>query len=91
MSNKQVFVIRDAKVGFYGPPMVLRSTGEAIRVFTDACRDPKSQISKYPEDFSLHSIGEYDEIKGQMIPCPHVSFGNGLSFLPAVPAATDKP
>lgn len=83
--NKQVFCIRDAKVGFYGPPMVLRSTGEAIRIFTDAVSDPKSQISKYPEDFSLHAIGEYDEIKGEMIPMTHISYGNGTSFLPKLP------
>lgn len=90
MSHKQVFAIRDSKVGFFGPPMLLRSTGEAIRVFTDACQDPKSQLFRHPEDFSLHLIGEYDEIKGEMIPQSHISFGSGTSFLPklAVPAGT---
>lgn len=82
MSHKQVFAIRDSKVGYFGPPMILRSTGEAIRVFTDACQDQKSQLSRHPEDFSLHLIGEYDEVKGQMIPQSHVSFGSGTSFIP---------
>lgn len=83
--NKQVFSVRDSKVGAYSDPMILRSTGEAIRVFTDSARNPKSTISQHPEDFSLHLIGEFDEIKGVMVPLPHVSFGTAQSFMPRQP------
>lgn len=59
----KVFCIYDAKVGSYGKPFFLRSKGEAIRAFTEAAHDSKTQISAYPSDFTLFELGDYDDCK----------------------------
>lgn len=59
-----VFTIYDKAVLAYNTPFFARHTGEAIRSFTDLCRDPQSNVSRHPEDFSLYSLGTYDDGSG---------------------------
>lgn len=36
----------------------------AIRVFKESLKNPKSDLSKYPEDWTLFKVGQYDMVKG---------------------------
>lgn len=65
MSKTKLFTIYDSKTEVFNLPMHLLSTGEAIRTFTEWANDPKSQICKYPADFTLFEIGEYDNATGR--------------------------
>jgi len=64
----KMFAIRDSKAEFYNQPFFQKTHGEAERNFRSLATDEKSQISKYPEDFDLYYLGEYDDQTGQMNP-----------------------
>lgn len=57
----RLFSIYDSKAECYLPPFHFKSRGEAIRSFSDTANDPKSQLCRHPEDFTLFALGEYDD------------------------------
>lgn len=63
---QKMFVIRDSKGGYFHPPVPHLSHGEAERWFHGLANDGQSTISKYPEDFDLYSLGEYDNVHGKL-------------------------
>lgn len=60
----KVFAILDSKVGAYLNPFMMRSVGEASRAFETAVNDPTTQFSKYPSDYELYEIAEWDDTVG---------------------------
>lgn len=62
----KMFSIRDAKAEIFNPPYFNKSHGEAERNFRELVNDPKSMVSKYPEDFDLYYLGTYDDGTGKM-------------------------
>lgn len=61
-----IFAIRDSKAGYYAPPFVKPSRGEAERDFTTLSRDAQSTVNKYPEDFDLYELGVLDTATGKI-------------------------
>jgi hypothetical protein len=59
-----VYAIFDSKVGVYAQPFFMRTRGEAIRAFETLANDRNSQLNKYPGDFSLFELGEYEDEEG---------------------------
>jgi len=68
MSNIKIFSIYDSKAEAFMQPFFLPTAGSAIRSFSDALLDEKSQFNKHAEDYSLFEIGEWDEVGGRVIP-----------------------
>jgi len=64
----QVFTIRDSKSESFGTPFFQKSKGEAIRTLQELTKEQKSLISKYPEDFDLYYVGQYDDQTGKIQP-----------------------
>jgi hypothetical protein len=64
----QVYSIRDAKGEVYNTPFFQKTHGEAERNFRELVSDPKSMVSKYPEDFDLYHLGTYDDQSGLIKP-----------------------
>lgn len=64
----KMFSIRDAKAEVFNTPFFQSTHGEAERSFRTAVMDEKTQLSKYPEDFDLYYLGEYDNNTGQFTP-----------------------
>lgn len=62
----KMFVVRDSKSESYAPPFCMRTRGEAVRAWETSCNDGESMMSKYPTDFSLLEIGEFDELTGSV-------------------------
>lgn len=54
----------DSKVGAYSPPFCVKTKGEAIRSFQDACGDDKLPFMKHPQDYRLWLLGEFDDNSG---------------------------
>jgi hypothetical protein len=77
----KVFTIYDAKAEAYLQPFFLSTKGQAIRSITEALANTEHQFAKYPQDFTLFELGEYDDSNGQMLPhqAP-LSLGNLLEF-----------
>ena len=55
MTNK-IYAIYDDKAEAYNTPFPLASDGLAIRAFQEGCKDPRTDLYKYPGDFSLYCI-----------------------------------
>jgi len=76
MLNKQrmhtmqlkIFSIRDQKSEVFNQPFLKKTHGEAERDFRSVVNDDKSTINKYPEDFDLYYIGDYDDNSGKLMP-----------------------
>lgn len=77
----KVFSIFDSKVGSYLSPFFMRSKGEAIRALTGELSNENSNICKYPSDFTLFEIGEYDDTKGAINPVDPISVGVAIEFV----------
>lgn len=58
--------VYDKKVNAFASPFFVRSQGEAIRSFTDACQDGQTVFCKHPEDYLLFQIGEFDDGSGAL-------------------------
>lgn len=57
----KVFCVYDCKVESYGSPFFYKTKGDALRSFSEVANDTKTQIGKYPADFTLFELGDYFE------------------------------
>lgn len=77
-----VYAIYDSKVNAYLNPFYMRSDGEAVRAVTEAAKDRNSNFCKYPADFTLFRVAEYDDQSGRFYALDaHVNLGNLLSLV----------
>jgi len=77
----KVFAIYDSKAEAYGKPFHYNSRGEAIRGFQEALKDEKTTFAKYPADFTMFEIGEYDELTAELTPyAAKIALGNGIEL-----------
>jgi hypothetical protein len=80
----KVFSIFDSKVGAYMKPVFVISKGEIIRSFQEAVNDKSgnSNLAKYPQDFTLFEIGEFDDSSAAFnLHATPLSIGVGVEFL----------
>lgn len=63
----EVYTVHDRAVGAFLQPFFVRSRGEAVRSFTEACNDGKSQFAKYPGDYTMYFVGKYDDQSGMFL------------------------
>lgn len=62
-----VFSVRDLKAAQYGQPFALANRAVAVRTFTSWCQDTSSFFAKYPHDFELFQVGEFDQTTGRLL------------------------
>lgn len=72
--RNMVFAVYDEKARSYGGPIIHPEIGVAIRSFTAAIKNPQSFLNQFPEDYSLYSIGTYDETSGKLVSYPEPQF-----------------
>lgn len=60
--------VLDKKAEAFGPVFTSRNTAIATRDFSQACNDKQSNINKFPEDYCLVLLGEFNEEKGIITP-----------------------
>ena len=61
-----LYAIKDAKAEVFADIFQLPNNAIALRKFSEACTDEKSELHKYPEDFALYLIGSYDNETGHL-------------------------
>jgi hypothetical protein len=73
--------VLDIKSGVYNQPYFLVNDAVAIRQFQMIISNEESMISKYPEDFRLYCIGEFDMHTGLFVAekAPR-EVANGITF-----------
>lgn len=65
---RKMFSVRDQKSELFNVPFFKSTHGEAERDFRTLCQDEKSVVARYPEDFDLYYLGEYDDNSGKFQP-----------------------
>ena len=56
----QCVCVYDRKVEDYSPMISFKHNGDALRWFEECSKDPKQNIGRYPSDFSLIHVGDFD-------------------------------
>lgn len=62
----KIFSVHDSKAEAYLPPIYFKTAGEAIRAFESSCAESSSNFYKYPADFTLVELGEFDELSASI-------------------------
>jgi hypothetical protein len=63
---QKLYTLYDCKSETYAAPILHRARGEALRAFSDGINSPGHTLNKYPEDFTLFEIGEWDDQTGEI-------------------------
>ena len=64
----KMYSIRDSKGEIFNLPFFKKTHGEAERDFHQLCQDKNSTVAKYPTDFDLYYVGDYDDSTGKVQP-----------------------
>ena len=63
--KKVYYAVYDRKAEMYTQPFLEIKDGTAIRAVQDIVINNKDHpFAKHPSDFSLHKVGEFDEVTG---------------------------
>jgi len=80
-----VFSVRDLKAEMFSRPFFSKAPGEAIRSFSMECENPESMLHRYPDDYQLYRVGEFNELTGELVYTgPSAPVCGARDFVPAV-------
>lgn len=78
---KHFYSIYDSKAEYYATPVLIESRGAAIRMFATMVNEVDHQFNKYPEDYVLFELGDWDEETGVITPhSAPISLGVGSNY-----------
>lgn len=60
--------IFDKKVQVFGNPVIAMNEADAVRMARTVVSSDDSQISLYPEDFTLYHVGNFNDATGVLEP-----------------------
>lgn len=63
-----LYSVYDKKAQYFAPPFAARNNGEALRMFQMLVNDKNTTPGKYPEDYNLAILGEFDDVSGKVVP-----------------------
>lgn len=61
--------VRDVKAEQFSRPYFALAIGEGLRIFQLECENPESMLHRFPDDFRLFKVGEFDQLTGEVVPC----------------------
>lgn len=66
----RIYSVYDEKMDAFGTPMFFHSDGVATRSFSDEVnrRASDNNLNRHPNDFSLFSLGSYNDKTGEIVP-----------------------
>jgi hypothetical protein len=64
----KILSVFDTKGNSHYPPQIAKTTEEGRRQFAMTCENKETMLHKFPADFILKEIGEWDEVEGYLIP-----------------------
>lgn len=79
--RQQVFTVYDSAAMAYLEPFFAPTIEFAIRSFREIVNKEGHQFNRFPEDYTLFHIGEFDEMKGELVPCDPRSLGVAITFV----------
>lgn len=76
----KTFSVYDVAAELYGTPFFMQSKAEAIRAFTSLVNDGNTMPGRYPAQFKLVQLAEWDNESGAF-DAQFVSFGLGTDYV----------
>ncbi len=76
----KMFVIYDSKANAYLQPWFLTTQPMAQRAFSDCVNDEDHNFGRHPEDYTLFTIGEFDDANAKIEWKSPTSMGNGIQY-----------
>ncbi len=76
-----VYTVLDAAAERYLTPFFSGTVEEAIRSFREACSSEGHQFAKFPEDYSLWKVGEWEAETGVLTPVAGQKLAMATSFV----------
>lgn len=80
----KLFTVHDKKAEAFLAPFTAKSVGEASRMFETECKNQDSMFSKFPSDFTLISLGSWDERTGLISSEAHVIIANASEYAKSI-------
>lgn len=77
--KRKVFSVYDVKAQTYANPFLFTHKGEAIRAFMTGATDKSTSLNKYPSDYKLYYLGEFDDQSGKLHSIPNPEYLNTAS------------
>lgn len=81
MVNKNIYAVRDEKVGFNSSLMLCENEAVAIRDFANFVKTPGTIINQNPEDFSLWQVGIFSVENGTIDGTSNVCICKAVDFV----------
>lgn len=75
-----IYAVFDLAAQAFLPPFLAPTEAIATRSFAQIACDPKSEISKYPYDYALYSLGEWDDTTAEYAPTLPRNLGLAATF-----------
>lgn len=77
----KIFSVYDSKAEAFLPPLFMQSVGVARRSFGAAINEVGSDFNKYPGDFTLFELGEFNDSTAEFVlhDAP-ISLGVGVTY-----------
>lgn len=63
-----IFSIFDEKAEAFMRPFPMLNEATAVRDFTDAMTNPENPMARFPADYTLFQLGEFDDNTGDILP-----------------------
>jgi len=60
--------VYDQKARFFSAPFTSMTTDTATRDFVRAVTDSRGMVDKFPQDYELYCIGQFNDETGHVIP-----------------------
>ncbi len=79
--TKFLFTVWDSAAGCFLDPFVAPSIEFAIRGMREAVNTEGHQFAKFPEDYTLFMIGEFDAVTGALTGQEPQSLGVAVTFI----------
>jgi len=70
----KLIAIKDIKAEAFQAPNFVNSEPEAIRSVQSYMMTEQSNFTRFPEDYEIYNLGEFDTITGQLTPLPSPKF-----------------
>ncbi len=77
----KMYVIYDSKAKAYMQPWFLTTTPMAQRLFTDCVNDKDHNFGRHPEDYTLFTIGNFDDNNAKIEWKSPEALGNGVQYI----------
>lgn len=71
----RMYSIYDLKTEVFFPPLFAHNAGDAMRQLSIRASDPNSMFNRFPEDYRLYDIGDFDDVSAK------IEYPNAPSFI----------